>query len=119
MKCIFVSGAIIPTGLGNHALEFLENVRKGIRLTIELIRSGYAAYCPFTDFLYWLLLREGEELPVAMIYKVDLEILSRMDAVLLVPGWTKSIGVAEELKRAEQLDIPVFQDIEELKRKIK
>jgi len=115
LKCVFVSGAITPTGPGNHALEFLENIRKGIRLTLELLQAGYAVYCPFTDLLYWLCLQEGEEIPVKAIYKADLVILERMDAILLVPGWEESTGVDGEIQRARSLGIPVFEDIENLK----
>lgn len=119
MKCIFVSGAITPTGGGNVALEFLENIRKGIRLTIALIRAGYVVYCPFTDLLYWLCLKEGEDIPVHTIYQADLAMLERMDAVLLVPGWKNSYGVRGEVARANELGIPVFEDIEKLKKEIK
>jgi hypothetical protein len=119
MKRVFVSGAITPTGKGNHALEFLSNIRKGIRLTVELIRLGYAVYCPFTDFLYWFCLEGGEEIPVKMIYKADLAMLERMDALLLVPSWQESTGVAGELDLANSLGIPVFESVEKLVKAIK
>jgi Domain of unknown function (DUF4406) len=114
-----VSGAITPMGKGNHALEFLSNVKKGIRLTIELLRLGYAVYCPFTDLLYWFCLEGREEIPVEMIYKADLAMLERMDAMLLVPGWEHSTGVEGEVALANSLGIPVFKSVEKLAKAIK
>ncbi len=114
MKRIFVSGAITPTSPGNHAIEFLANVREGIRLSIELLCAGYAVYCPFTDFHYWLQLPVGKCLSVEMIYKADLAMLEVCDALLLVPGWEQSVGVRGEVQRAKELHIPIFTTLEEL-----
>jgi hypothetical protein len=106
-------------GGGNLAIEYCENVRRGTRLAVELLLAEYAVYCPFIDLPYWLLLQKGEELPARIIYKADLAMLERMDAVLLVPGWEGSYGVQGEIALAQSLGIPVFEDIEALKKAIK
>ncbi len=119
MKRVFVSGAVTPTGSGNHALEFLENIRKGIRVTIELLSSGYAVYCPFTDFQYWLCMQDGEFINPETIYEADKAMLEVMDAILLLPGSENSHGVFGELTLAIRLGIPIFHSIEQLKKGLK
>jgi hypothetical protein len=48
-------------------------------------------------------------------YDGTLELLRRCDAVILVPGWEGSKGVAAEVKEAERLGMKVFTRVEELK----
>ena len=110
MRRIYVAGAITPTGPGHPVIEFLNNQRRGIRTAVDLLLRGYAPYCPFLDNLYWLTLREGEEIPPSTIYEVSLAMLEMCDALLLVPGWERSEGTRNELERARQLDIPIFHN---------
>lgn len=42
------------------------------------------------------------------------EILRRCDACFLIPGWERSSGARGEKAEAEELNIPVFEDIDEL-----
>jgi hypothetical protein len=42
-----------------------------------------------------------------------------MDALLLVPSWQESTGVAGELDLANSLGIPVFESVEKLVKAIK
>lgn len=40
-----------------------------------------------------------------------LEVMTRCDAVVLVPGWETSEGTLGEITRADQLQIPVFRGL--------
>jgi hypothetical protein len=45
----------------------------------------------------------------------DLEILSRCDYLLLLPGWEHSQGAKIELEKAKQMGMPIFLNIDDLK----
>jgi Domain of unknown function (DUF4406) len=48
-------------------------------------------------------------------YAGTLELLRRCDAMMLVPGWEASKGVAAEMEEADRRNIPVFESIVMLK----
>jgi hypothetical protein len=48
-------------------------------------------------------------------YAGTLELLRRCDAMILVPGWEGSRGVAAEIEEAKNLMIPIFERVDELK----
>jgi hypothetical protein len=48
-------------------------------------------------------------------YRGTLELMRRCDAVILVPGWEGSKGVAGEIEEAKLRGIPCFERVGELK----
>jgi len=120
---VFIAGPITPTGRltpstnggHNQVAEYLDNVRQGITMATELIAHGFAPYCPFVDFMYWIARPSDTELPTgATMQTCDLSWLDVADALLLLPGWETSLGVKGELARANELGIPVYYSIAEL-----
>ena len=111
MKRIYIAGAIRST----DPLQFLENIRRGMRLSSQAIIAGYAVYSPFVDFNFFLQLHPGERIPVEMIQAQSMAWLEVCDAVLVVPGWEKSQGTAAEIAVAHAEGIPVVFSLEELK----
>ncbi|MDI6785090.1 MAG: DUF4406 domain-containing protein [bacterium] len=116
---VYIAGAITPTGKGNHAIEYLSNVREGIRAAVELLKRGYAPFCPHIDLHYILSLYPGEEITSEMIYELSREWLSACDVVFLLPNAENSVGWAKERKLAESLNIPIVLSIEEIKEVVK
>ena len=110
MKRIYIAGAIRST----DPLQFLENIRRGMRLSAQAIMAGYAVYSPFVDFNFFLQLHPGERIPVEMIQAQSMAWLEVCDAVLVVPGWENSQGTAAEIAVAHVEGIPVVYSLEEL-----
>ena len=110
MKRIYIAGAIRST----DPLQFLENIRRGMRLSAQAIIAGYAVYSPFVDFNFFLQLHPGDRIPVEMIQAQSMAWLEVCDAVLVVPGWENSQGTAAEISVAHAAVIPVVYSLEEL-----
>jgi hypothetical protein len=98
----------------NNIISVLENMRLGIRACTELILKGYAPFCPWVDFHYSLMLREGELLGKEIYHAHSLKWLEVSDCVLALPNYRNSDGALNEIKRAEYLGIPVYYSVEEL-----
>ena len=103
---IYVAGAI----RNPDNVEFLNNLRQGIRVCTELILEGYAPFCPFLDFMYFLQLREDERFTVKDIHEYSLSFLPDSELVLVLPTLGKGEGVVTEVEEAVRLNIPVFYD---------
>lgn len=104
---IYLAGAMTSS----HPITFLDNLRKGMRATAELIVYGdgrYAVFSPFIDFSIFFQLREGEQITVDMIKAQSMAWLEVSDCVLVLPEWGESQGTIAEIKRAHELKIPVF-----------
>jgi hypothetical protein len=109
MKKIYVAGAMSGT-----ELEYLRNLRKGIRLSLNVLQAGFCPFSPFIDYPFFLALREDEEITGEQIKAYSLEWLEVCDAILLVPGYENSKGTLAEIKRAEELGIPIFTTLTSL-----
>jgi len=107
---VYVAGAY---SAGN-VIDVLHNMRKGIRLSTEVLLAGFSPYSPWLDYQFMLSLREGEELHVDDFYRYSSDWLKVSNAVLLVPGWENSKGTIEELRIAKELNIPIFNSLAEL-----
>lgn len=112
MKRIYIAGAISSA----NPLQFLANIRRGVKVANAALQSGYAVFVPHIDFQLFLGLDDGQEISVEQIQAQSMAWLEASDAVLLVPGWRDSVGTQKELARAAQLTIPVFYRLECLKK---
>jgi hypothetical protein len=112
---VYIAGAITPTGDGNHAIEFLENVRKGVRAAIYLIHEGFAPFCPMLDLQYFLSLPYGWNIEVDKIYQLSIEWMKACDAIFLLSGAEESKGWRKEKEIADQEGIPIYTSIGSLK----
>ena len=109
-KRIYVAGGMSDP----DCLEFLANLRRGIRVSAELLLMGFAPYSPFIDFQFFLTLRNNEKITGEMIKAYAMAWLEVSEAVLVLPDYESSKGTITEIKRAEELGIPVYYSIEEL-----
>ena len=114
MKRVYVAGAYSAT----NVITVLDNMRKGMRLSTEVMLAGYAPFCPWLDYHFQLMLRDDENLTVQSYYDYSMAWLEVSDAVLLVPGWEHSKGTIEEIKVAKSLNIPVYYTLVKLRKEL-
>jgi hypothetical protein len=96
-------------------VPLLENIRNGLRAASTLIQQGYAPFCPFVDFLYWIVLRPKERITKSQIQNYSLEWVKQCQAVLLLKGWERSSGAIRELLVAIYEDVPIFTSVRQLR----
>ena len=80
----------------------------------KALQAGFDPFVPALDFLFWFVMAEGEYMTEAQIKRYSKSWLEICDALLLTPGWQKSKGTLAEIKRAEELGIPIFKSLDEL-----
>ena len=110
MKRIYIAGAYSA----DNVITLLDNIRRGIRAGAELLIAGYAPFCPHMDHQLALQLREGEILTVEDYRQYSMAWLEASDAVLVLPGSEASKGTQAEIKRAYELNMPVYYRKEDL-----
>jgi hypothetical protein len=110
MKRVYVAGAYSA----DNILDIFDNMRRGIRWSVEVLLAGHAPFCPWLDFQYTLSLREGETLSLQDFYSYSLAWLRVSDVVFVTPGWEASTGTANEILTADELGIPVIFRLEDL-----
>lgn len=118
-KRIYVAGLITrnPDGSKAGALDFLRNIRAGQVVCLYLLRLGFAVFCPFQDYQYGLL--SDDPIP-EMAYKGNsMAWLEVSDAVLVISGEGIGSGVDAEIKRANELKIPVYHNVHSSRLNIK
>ena len=109
MKRIYVAGSYSA----DNVLDVLKNIGRGESYCAKLFMMGFAPFNPWADREY-VFQNWDKEFTVEMFYDYSIKWLEVSDAVFLVPGWNSSKGVALELKKAEELHIPIFMDFESL-----
>lgn len=113
MKRIYVAGLMsrIENGEIAHAVDYLANVRRGIRESVKILKMGYAPFSPFIDFSFFL----QEHITEKEIKGYSMSWLEVCDAVYVISGEGAGSGVDAEINRAKQLSIPVFYNKEDIK----
>lgn len=107
MKAIFISGPITaPT-----FYQVNQNVRKAEAVAIKLMKKGWAVHCPHknSEFLQGALHRNDEE-DFERWIAVDLEILSRLDAIYMLKNWRRSRGSKIEHAKAKELNKEIYYE---------
>ena len=108
IKRVYVAGAYSA----DNVITVLDNIREGMRLSTRIMLAGYAPFCPWLDFHFQLMLRNGERFTVEDYYRYSLAWLDVSDAMVLVPGWERSRGTLNEIDHASRISIPIFYDAE-------
>lgn len=102
---VYVAGAY-----SGYIMDVASNIRKGRRMCIDLVLSGYNPYCPWNDW-EWAVVAD---IPIEAFQRVGIAHLLKSDCVLLVPGWEDSKGTRREIEIAQEMGIPVFESMTEL-----
>lgn len=111
LKRVYVAGAYSA----DNVITVLDNMRRGMRASTEVLLAGYAPFCPWIDYHFQLMLRDGETLKVDHYYNYSMTWLEASDAILLLPNSEHSKGTQAELLRARQRNIPIYKSLNELK----
>jgi len=85
------------------------NIREAEALAQFIWINGGIAFCPHKNTEHW-----GGLLPDEEWIKGDLEILSRCDAIYMLPNWHDSEGAKKEHAFAKEHHIIVFYDARDL-----
>ena len=110
MKRVYVAG---PYSADN-VITVLDNMRRGMRVSLEVFLAGFAPFSPWMDYHYQLQLKENEALSVKDYYEYSLAWLEVSDAILVLPNSENSKGVQAELVKAKELKIPIFFNLKDL-----
>ena len=102
MKRIYIAGAYSA----DNVLEVLGNIRRGISAAVWALLHGYAPFCPWLDFLFFLQ-NDGKIISVEEIKAYSMAWLEASDEVWVLPDSSASIGTQAEIKRAKELNIPI------------
>jgi hypothetical protein len=108
MKLIYVSGPYI--GSTYHQTDaYITYAREWAE---KLARAGHAFYCPHLNTGHFDTI--ARDVPAPFWREMNLNILRRCDAVLLLPGWDNEEASRRDVEYAENWGIPVIVDIDEI-----
>jgi hypothetical protein len=110
---VYVAGAYS----GKNVLEILDNIRIGMRKGTEVLLAGFSPFVPWFDFHFQLMLKEDEKLTINHYYEYSIAWLKVSDVMLVLPNSENSIGTQNEIKIANEIGIPVYYNIEDIKTK--
>jgi len=114
IKKVYVAGAISPYPSEHPVEGYWENIRRGIQESLIVAEAGFYPYCPFLDFLFYLMQPNGIKVTEKLLKRLDYPWLESSDAVLVLSKYRKSEGTKAEIARARELAIPVFYSLDDL-----
>jgi nucleoside 2-deoxyribosyltransferase len=110
MKTVYVAGAMSA----NNLPTVMQNIHRGILLASEALEAGYAPFCPHLDVFYQLLRGTDLNLETQQFYDYSMEILKRMDYILVCSNSSESKGTKAEIAMANRMGKPIFFSVEEM-----
>lgn len=102
MKVVYIAG---PYNHPDYLHGVQENITRASRIALEYWRRGWAVVCPHMNTSGF---HHAKDVPRETWIQGDLEILSRCDAILMIPGWTRSQGAKTERNYALENGIEVL-----------
>ena len=96
----------------SNIINCLNNMHDGMKASVEVLKLGYACFCPWLDYQFQFF---DKTLVVEDYYRYSIAWLEVSDCMLVLPNFENSKGTLAEIKRAEELNIPIFYSLEELK----
>ncbi len=101
MKLAYIAGPY----RAKNGRTVLQNCRAAERVAIKYWKLGYSVICPHknTEFFDGLM-------PDQTWLDGDLEIIKRIDVLVLMTNWAESLGCQDELRQAEALGKEIIYD---------
>lgn len=113
MKVIYIAGSYRDKR-GEWFVR--QNIRKAEEYALAIWKLGAVALCPHKNTAGFGGAIDSDE----NVWLVgDLELISRCDALLIVPGWEDSEGTKVEIEFAREHGMPIFFQIETMKKWLK
>ena len=81
---------------------------------VELLDNNFSPFCSANDFPYWL--TTSKWITEEKIKAASMAWLEAADACLILPSYLSSMGSLAEMARANELGIPMFYNMESLKK---
>lgn len=106
MKVVYIAGPF----RGQTPWETEQYARIAETAALFVWRLGFAVICPHTNTRYF-----DKAVPDHVLLEGCRELLSRCDAVLMLPGWVNSVGATQERAEAISRGIPLCYDPEMMK----
>lgn len=100
-KLLYVAGA--------YSGNTTENIKKAEAISINLIRNGFYCITPHKNTSGYEKY-EDENITYKTWIEMDLDILSRCDAIYVMQNSHNSNGVKKEIEHAKQLNIPIIYE---------
>ena len=82
-----------------------QNIEVARMVAVELWKMGYAVVCPHLNTGGM----DNEGVPYKMLVKGYIEILTRCDAIILLPGWKDSKGAVAERQAAIENCVSIYE----------
>lgn len=105
MRLAYVAG---PYRSRDGPYGIMQNIRAAERVALELWQRGFAVICPHKNAAFFDGAADDD-----VWLKGDLEMLSRCDMCVMVPGWEQSSGATAERMFALQHKIKVYYYVPE------
>jgi hypothetical protein len=102
MKLIYIAG---PFNGDDKVHDVHANINVASKIALECWKKGWAVICPHKNTAGF---QHYHDMPHELWMAGDIEMISRCDAVLMVPDWLRSPGACEEFDFAMSKHIPVF-----------
>lgn len=111
---VYVAGLYSRNKKGEiaHVVDVLENMRTGIKACKDLLLAGHEPFCPWLDYLFFLMLDDGEKITERQIKRYSLAWIQACDGGMIVlPGWEKSPGTKGEMDEARKRNITIYHGV--------
>lgn len=107
---VYVAGAYSS----DNVLGVLRNMGRGIQASKDVLKAGFAPYCPWLDYQYVLVAQDDEDLTLDAFYQYSMAWLDVSKAMLVLPNSENSKGTQAEIARAKELGIPILGSLKAL-----
>jgi hypothetical protein len=95
----------------DDAVGYLNNVHRMMETAEEANKAGYSTYVPAIDLLMGIKFGYKD---YHQYFDNSQPWLMASDAVLLTPGWESSPGTKREMATARDLNIPIFETVDDM-----
>jgi hypothetical protein len=86
-----------------------------MEMAVKVLKTGYAPFCPWLDYHYRL---NSKSVTREMYHAQSMAWLEASHAVLVLDHSEESKGTQAEIARAQELGIPVYHSLDQLKREV-